>query len=181
MSEAKRDLAQTGNMKLRPSTVRTLSNSDSLLALRSRMGASATGFESTNCKQLRSKKILLNLTFLSCAIILSKLLYSSVLYKQNYFMENNKGTSPCLKKKCNSRMLQSFYLYLGSDGKMMTAKTQFNVKTNEKNCTQTARTELGDPLHGHSSCDNYQRPTRERKQTKLAGTGVISSSFLQFS
>lgn len=44
----KRDLAQTGNKKLRSSTVRTLQSNDSLLGLRSQLGPSATGFKSVH-------------------------------------------------------------------------------------------------------------------------------------
>lgn len=49
LSDAKRDLAKTGNGKLRSSTVRELQNSDSLLALRKNMGPTATGFQSKHC------------------------------------------------------------------------------------------------------------------------------------
>lgn len=50
ISEAKRDLAATGNTKLRSKTVETLRQSNSLLNLRTRMGASATGFNSKHCE-----------------------------------------------------------------------------------------------------------------------------------
>lgn len=49
-SEAKRDLVKTGNTKLASQTVNTLRDSNMLLQLRSRMGPSATGFESPHCK-----------------------------------------------------------------------------------------------------------------------------------
>lgn len=50
LSEAKRDLVATGNKRLRSTTVATLRESNSLHELRSRMGASATGFTSKHCK-----------------------------------------------------------------------------------------------------------------------------------
>lgn len=49
VSDAKRDLVQTGNKKLRPSTVRTLQGGNALVALRSRMGSTATGFKTKHC------------------------------------------------------------------------------------------------------------------------------------
>lgn len=50
MSEMKRDLAQTGNKRLRDSTLRALREKNSLQTLRTRMGVSATGFQSRNCE-----------------------------------------------------------------------------------------------------------------------------------
>lgn len=57
MSNAKRDLVQTGNKQLSTHTVNTLHDSDMLLSLRSRMGATATGFSSKHCKYLCVYKI----------------------------------------------------------------------------------------------------------------------------
>lgn len=52
ISEAKRDLVRTGNKQLSTRTVDTLRDSNMLLALRERMGATATGFQSKSCKYL---------------------------------------------------------------------------------------------------------------------------------
>lgn len=49
-SEAKRDLVLTGNKKLRSKTIETLRDTNVLLQLRSRMGVSATGFQSKHCE-----------------------------------------------------------------------------------------------------------------------------------
>lgn len=49
-SAAKRDLVKTGNEKLESQTVNALRDSNVLSQLRTRMGASATGFQSTHCK-----------------------------------------------------------------------------------------------------------------------------------
>lgn len=49
LSDAKRDLVQTGNKQLRTSTVRTIQSSESLLALRKNMGPTASGFQSKYC------------------------------------------------------------------------------------------------------------------------------------
>lgn len=54
-SNMKRDLVETGNKKLRSSTVREMQSSTALLALRSNMGPSATGFESKHCSDSTSK------------------------------------------------------------------------------------------------------------------------------
>lgn len=51
-SEMKRDLVETGNKKLRKSTVRELQNSNSLLALRKQMGPTAFGFHSKHCSDV---------------------------------------------------------------------------------------------------------------------------------
>lgn len=50
MSEAKRDLVQTGNKALKSQTVEALRDTNMLLQLRSRMGVSATGFQSKHCE-----------------------------------------------------------------------------------------------------------------------------------
>lgn len=50
VSEAKRDLVKTGNKNLSSRTVETLRDSNLLLQLRDRMGASATGFQSKHCE-----------------------------------------------------------------------------------------------------------------------------------
>lgn len=49
-SAAKRDLVQTGNKPLNSRTVDTLRETNTLLQLRSRMGATATGFQSKHCE-----------------------------------------------------------------------------------------------------------------------------------
>lgn len=50
LSEAKRDLVQTGNRRLSSKTVDTLRDSNVLLQLRNRIGPTATGFQSPHCK-----------------------------------------------------------------------------------------------------------------------------------
>lgn len=50
ISDAKRDLAKTGNKKLCSSTVDALRDTNMLQQLRSRMGATATGFPSKHCE-----------------------------------------------------------------------------------------------------------------------------------
>lgn len=54
MANAKRDIAQTGNKKLRPSTANAL-NDDTMLLLRKQMGPTAAGFKSKHCKQQKMK------------------------------------------------------------------------------------------------------------------------------
>lgn len=49
-SNVKRDLAQTGNKALLPSTTAALQSSTALLSLRARMGPAAAGFSSKHCK-----------------------------------------------------------------------------------------------------------------------------------
>lgn len=46
----KRDIVETGNHKLKSSTINAM-NDDSLLLLRNQMGPTATGFKSRNCKR----------------------------------------------------------------------------------------------------------------------------------
>lgn len=50
LSKMKREMAQTGNQKLRSSTQNAM-NDDSLMLLRKRMGPSAAGFKSKNCER----------------------------------------------------------------------------------------------------------------------------------
>lgn len=50
-SETKRDLVQTGNKRLRSRTIDSLRETNILVELRKRLGATGTGFESKHCKQ----------------------------------------------------------------------------------------------------------------------------------
>lgn len=50
LSEAKRDMSETGNKKLRSLTIEALRDTNSLQKLRSRMGVSAIGFQSSHCE-----------------------------------------------------------------------------------------------------------------------------------
>lgn len=52
-SNAKRDLAQTGNKNLRSSTVRAIQTSECLLVLRNNLGPTATGFKSNHCSDAK--------------------------------------------------------------------------------------------------------------------------------
>lgn len=49
IANMKRDVAQTGNKNLKPTTVKAINN-ETLLLLRKQMGPSAAGFKSKNCE-----------------------------------------------------------------------------------------------------------------------------------
>lgn len=61
VSEARRDLVQTGNVPLRSRTVETLRDTNALQQLRHRMGVSATGFQSKHCECLCKQFLIFSL------------------------------------------------------------------------------------------------------------------------
>lgn len=83
----KRDVSNTGNKKLRPSTVRSMNNDNLLLALRKTMGPSATGFQSNNCEYEMEIEISIDSMKLKYIYSGKKTIAANFTVLRNYFDE----------------------------------------------------------------------------------------------